>query len=153
MRQLVQGSVTQPLAGHDFSFVPETADSFSLLSLRAKLVTSATAANRFPHFQVTDQTGTVLHEITGAAAQTATSTVVYNVVGRDGSSRRGEAVVDGVASLPWPGIWYPAGSKILTLTTAIDTGDQWSAIAWTALVGDEWEHLQLLDDIAGAIGS
>ena len=153
MRRFTQGSLVQPAAGHDIADPTETTDSFRLLTWRAKLLTSAVVANRFPHFQITDKSGTVLHDIAPAAAQVAGTTVVYDLCGGGGANPGGEAVVDGVSSLPLPDIWWPAGTKFNSLTTAIDVGDQWSAISWTAFIGDELEHLRWLEEIAGSIGS
>jgi len=41
---------------------------------------------------------------------------------------------------------------VVTLTTAIDVGDQWSDVYWSALVGEEWEHLRWLEQIAAQLG-
>lgn len=152
MHRYTEGPQQSPAAGHDLSFIPSTGDSFQLLTLRAKLVTSAVVANRFPHFQIVNPSGQVLHEVVSVAAQAASATVTYDLCGRNGAAFQGGAVSDTVSSLALPDVWWPADCTIRTVTTAIDVADQWSAIYWTALIGDEWDHLRLLEQIASQLG-
>lgn len=148
----VEGSVPAPAVGTDLSFTPAHGNRHVLTTLRAQLVTSSGVANRFPHFQLKNNAGQVIHEITAPAAQTATTTVTYALVARNGAAFQGSAVVDGVASMTLPDLWWPEGYSWNTATTALQAGDQWSISYWSALVGDEWEHLQLLAQIAAQLG-
>lgn len=152
MPEYVEGSLPPPAAATDLSFIPAHGNRFVLTSLRAQLVTSATVASRVPHFQIVNASGQVLHEITAPAAQTATTTITYDLCARNGAPFQGSAVVDGVAGITLPDLWWPAGTQIKTATTAIASGDQWGSIYWTALVGDEWEILQLLAQLAKQAG-
>jgi hypothetical protein len=120
--------------------------------LRATLVTSAAVANRYPHFEFVNPDGTVLTAAVAHTAQTAGLTVKYNNVSDNGNLSEGSATNDGEASLPLPGMWFPAGTTIKTVTTAIDVGDQWSGIFYSFLEGDEWEHLKLLQELTSSMG-
>lgn len=153
MHKSVVGSQASPAAGADVSFTVDTEASFRLLTLRAKLVTAAAVANRFPHFQVTDQSGDVIHELVAVAAQAAGATVTYQLSSGNGAPYQGGAISDGVAGLAWPDLWFPAGSKIVTTTTAVQAADQWSGIFWSALIGDEFEHVRWLERIATGLAS
>lgn len=152
MHRYIQGSVAQPAAGADLSEIPNYGDAFRLLTLHAKFVTSATVANRYPHFQFVSPSGEIIHEVVPSAAQVAGATTYYDLCGGNGASFDGTAVHDNVVSLSLPDFWFPAGTKVLTLTTGIAAGDQWSSIFWSALVGEEWQHLRLLEEIAAQIG-
>jgi hypothetical protein len=152
MHRFTRGSQPAPALGADVNFVPETADSFRLLTVRARLVTSAVVANRIPHFQLKDKDGTIMHEIVAAAAQVASTTITYQLTCGNGAPYQGGAVSDGVSGLAWPDLWWPAGATFDTLTTAIDVGDAWSVTSYAMLVGDEFEHLRWLKWIADAQG-
>lgn len=152
MSQFVQGSIQNPAAGADLAITPVTGEAWRLLTLRATLTTAVAVANRVPHFQIIDQSGTVVHEIVAVAAETASSVVTYQLTCGNGAPYQGGAAFDGVSGIALPDIWFPAGFKIKTATTAIAAADQWSAISWALRVGDEYEHLALLREIAGSIG-
>jgi len=153
MHQYIQGSFGRIAAGADINDPTSTGASFRLLTFRAQLVTSATVANRWPHFQFVTESGDVLHEIVPAAAQAAGATVVYDLCAATGASNDGSAVADGVSSLALPDLWFPANTHLNTKTTALDAGDQWSMIYWSADIGEEWEHLRWLEEIAANIGA
>lgn len=148
----VQGSLAKIAAGVDLSEIPNYGDSFRLLTLRAELVTSATVANRYPHFQFVSPSGQVLHEVVPMTAQAASVTTFYNLVAASGSANEGSGVNDNVSSLALPDLWWPAGTTVRTTTTELQVADQWSGVYWSALVGEEWEHLRLLAEIAATLG-
>lgn len=152
MHRYIQGSVPVPAPGADLLDIPNYGDAYRLLTLRAVLTTSATVANRYPHFQFVSPSGAVLHEVVPMTAQAASTAVAYDLVGASGSANEGSQVNDGTASLVLPDLWWAAGTRVRTVTTALQVGDQWSAVYWTALVGEEWEHLRLLAEIASQIG-
>lgn len=152
MHRYVQGSVANPAAGHDLADIPNYGDTFRLLTFRARLATSAVVANRVPHFRFVSPSGNVIHEVVPSAVQAASLTVTYDLVGGSGAANEGSAVSDGVSSLCLPDFWFPAGTTLETATTALDVGDTWSAVYWSAIVGEEWEHLRLLTEIASQIG-
>jgi len=152
MHRYVQGSVATPTAGLDIAEIPNYSDTFRLLTLRAEFVTAAAVANRYPHFQFVSPSGDVIHEIVPQTAQAAGATVTYDLVGGSGSANEGSTLNDGVSSLSLPDFWFPAGTKVRTLTTGLQAADQWSNVFWSALVGEEWQHLRLLEEIAATIG-
>jgi hypothetical protein len=152
MRRFTRGSQQSPAVGTDLSAIIENRDSFLLNTVRITFTTSAVVANRFPHFQITDKDGTVLHEIVAVAAQAAASTVLYQLTRGNGAPYQGGAVSDGVSGIALPDITFPEGCLFKTKTTAIDVGDQYSAFSWSALIGDEFEHVKWLEEIAGSIG-
>ena len=152
MHRYVQGSVAEPAAGADLTEVPNYGDTFRLLSLRATLVTSSTTASRYPHFKFVSPSGNVVHELVPSTAQVASKTVVYQLVGGNGAAYEGSATVDGLSSCSLPDLWWPAGTKVETATTAIDAGDQWSDIYFSMLVGEEQATVRLLSDIAHSLG-
>lgn len=152
MHKFIQGSNQNPAAGADVAITPITGEPFRLMTLRAKLTASVVVANRFPHFQIIDQSGAIVHEIVANAAQVASSIVTYQLTCGNGAPYQGGAVVDGVSGIALPDIWFAPGFKVRTLTTAIDAGDQWSIVNWTALTGDEYEQARWLEQIAGSIG-
>jgi len=152
MHRYVQGSLANPAAGADLHDIPNYGDTFRLLTLRAKLVTSATVANRYPHFQFVSPSGAVIHEAVPQAAQVASAAIYYDLVGGSGSANEGSAVNDDVSSLALPDFWFPAGTIVKTVTTNIQVADTWEEIYWSALVGEEFEHLRLLAEIAQALG-
>jgi hypothetical protein len=151
MPKRIQGSLAQPALGVDLVDIINTSDSFKLQTLRATLTTSAVVANRFPHFRIVNQNGDIFHEMVASTAQTASSTIVYDLCGGNGGAAAGTATVDGVASIKLPDFWLPGSADLSTVTTALDAGDQWSKIFWTALVGDEFEHLKMLQWIADGV--
>ena len=144
----VQGSIAQPAAGADLSYLPDFTDAFRLLTLRVQLTTAVAAANRYPHFQFVTASGEVMHEVVAAAAQVASTTITYLLVGAGGSSTNGGVLTDNTSGLALPDIWWPAGTRLRTATTAIQAADQWSSSFFTLHVGREHEHLQYLMEIA-----
>lgn len=152
MHRYIQGSLAQPAAGVELSELPNYSDTFRLLTLRAKLVTSATVSNRWPHFQFVSPSGNVVHEIAPHAAQVASAAIYYDLCGAGGAAFEGSAVNDDVSSLSLPDFWWPAGTTVVTSTTNLQSGDVWEDVYWSALVGEEFEHLKWLAQIAADIG-
>lgn len=116
---------TNPTAGAEISQTVPTGEAWLLTSVVATLVTSAAVANRSPHL-IIDDGANVLANLVPAAAQAASTTVVYawTVGGFDAG-----AVRDGVAAsgqLP-AGLRLQPGYRIRTVTTALDVADDWSA--------------------------
>ena len=152
MHRYTQGTEAQPAVGVDLANVPNYGDSFRLLSLRVTLTTSAVVANRYPHFQYVTPSGAVLFETVPSTAQVASKSTVYQLTAGNGAPNEGSAVNDNVSGIAAPDFWLPAGTKIRTVTTAIDVGDQWSAVYYSMLVGEEQEHLHLLSEIVRSLG-
>lgn len=152
MHHYDQASVASPAVGHDLSGIPNYGDGYRLLTFRARLTTSAVVANRYPHFQFVSPSGNVIHEVAAYNAQVASTVTTYDLVAGLGVQGGGIYLTDGVSSLPLPDLWFPAGTKIQTKTTALDVGDKWDEVYYSALIGDEWEHLRLLAEIKAQLG-
>lgn len=151
MRKQRTVTVDQPAAGADWSFVPSTSDWSKLVSITAKLVTSATAANRGPDLHVTDLNGNVVSADAASIDQIASSTFIWSW--RPGAMFYGQASTSGVVANSCPGFWLPPGAAVGTKTVNIDAADQWSLVVATFIVGGEWEHLELvraLESVASA---
>lgn len=146
-------TLQQPAAGAEIVDIPNYGDSHKLLSLRAQFVTSAVVANRFPHLQLADRNGNVYWEVVAGTAQAAGTTVTYSWVSGSGAMNQGTTLVDNLVSMPLPEFWVPEQFCWKTKTTAIDVGDQWQNITVQFIAGNEWEHLQYLEEIAHLVGS
>jgi hypothetical protein len=133
--------------GTDFADVPNFGDSHKLLSINATLVTSATVVNRFPHLQLVDRNGNVFYDIAAGTAQAASQTVHYQFTADGVSAPQGTVLVDNLVSMPLPNFWAPPQFKWQAATTALQVGDQWSAISIYYLTGEEWEHLVHLEEL------
>lgn len=116
-----------PAAGADFSFT-FPAGVHHLLDVAAVLVTSATVANRGVKFQLQDAAGNVLGTWGANFAHAASLTLNYSapatIAGQTDPNGNFGAIV-----VPMPdSIQVVAGWKLLSLTSNIQVGDQWSAI-------------------------
>jgi hypothetical protein len=122
---IVRASTGNPAAGNDFSFIPADALRWRIQSLKATLTTSATVANRIVHALVTDAGGAVYWNEPAITAQVASTTVQYCF----GPGLTPQPTVDGVAVIGVPSnLIIAQRHQILSATTALQAGDQWSAI-------------------------
>ena len=118
--------VSNIAAGADWSIVAPGRGYWLLLSVYAKLVTSAVVANRQAQFTVDDQSTTYFKVPLGAAIA-ASSTVEYcGFAGAQASAIAGGTVV---FPLPPTGLLLPPGARFRITTALIDAGDQWSNVA------------------------
>ena len=145
MHKYVREAIPQPAAGADISNFPSTSAEYRLLTVRAKLTTSATAASRYPHFRFVTPSGDVFFETVPSAAQIASKTVFYMLTSSGGAPNEGSAVNDDVSGLSLPDFWIGEGCKFETSTTAIDPGDQWSDIYAKYLIRDELGMIALIE--------
>ena len=114
-----------PAAGADWQTNPNQASQ--LIAVTATLVTSATVANRLPALQLKDNAGHVLAQLPAQAVQAAGATIIY-VWGQN----QPYTVANGLSLAPVPaGIVMAANWTVGTSTTALQVGDQWSAIVAT----------------------
>lgn len=149
--RIVTLQVPQPAAGAGFTFVPSTTDKTLLLALTGKLATDATVASRRPALTLADQAGLTYWTADAVFGQAASLAVIY-------SWARGAALAPAAAlvtaervALPLPWLRLQPGDEVTVSTTAEDTGDQWSAIVYRAIVGDWWEHEEELAALAQAL--
>ena len=148
--RIVTESVPNPAAGADWSFTASATDKCLLLAVTAKLTTSATAANRRPALELEDQNDLTYWTGDAGFPQVASLTVVYSWA-RGASIPPPTAVADAERiALPLPWLRLQPNDTVESATAAIDAGDQWSAIAYRAVVGDWWEDEQELAYLAQA---
>jgi hypothetical protein len=153
MPRRIEGSLATPALGTEVSPLAVFGEEFRLLTLHLSLTSSAVVANRFPHFQFVSPSGDIIHEVVPVAAQAASLTYVYDLVAESANLSEGSAVHDDVVSLPLPKLWFPPSTIVRTKTTALDVGDAWTKVYFTAEVGGQYEHERLLQEIADNIGA
>jgi hypothetical protein len=116
-----------PAAGVDFSQQVAAGEQWILRGLHAQLVTSAAAANRVPHFQVTDGAGNIAVDVSSLVNQAASLTFNYGAF--NGGQNQS---FDSLVQMPLPfELRCQPGYIIKSLTTAIQAADQWSQIIMT----------------------
>jgi hypothetical protein len=122
----VEGSTVvapaNPAAGADWSFTITAGGT--LQSVTARLVTSATAANRTPQLVVTDGAGHTVALSPAAPAQPASATATYQWSATSPS----QAATGATVTLPVPALTAAVGWTVATTTAGIQAGDQWSNI-------------------------
>lgn len=133
------GTVVNPAAGADFAFSTlNTNGRTRVASLKATLTTSATVANRFPSFTITDVSSGILHyQVQDTAAVPASTTVTYSLVPGGTNVRGGGAPIFVTLPLPSPEIDIN-GATLASSTQGLQVGDQWSAISFGT---ETWEEL------------
>jgi len=132
---LVSQAVKAPAAGTDFSVqVPDAGAPWEIVAVRARLVTSATVANRFVSAVVTDNNGDEYYRAGFDTALVASTTYVLTFTPSVAT------VVGGVTNtkaltFPIPGGPYLPRYSVASVTAAIDTGDAYSQVrVWYAAV-------------------
>lgn len=128
---VVSQVVAPPAAGADFTVT--TPDSgaqgmWQIIAVRARLVTSATVANRFVALAVKDEVANEVYRVGYDTAITAGLTIICTFTPAVTSVVGGITNVKSLA-FPLPPGPYPSRTAFSSVTTAIDTGDQWSQIA------------------------
>lgn len=118
-------ALADPAAGAVWEIKATGAATLRIVSLVARLTTSAVAANR----QVTliaDDSERVWYAQPASAVQVAATTTDY--AAHTGATPAGAA--GGVLTLPLPtaGLLLLPGHRLRVTVTAIDAGDQWTAI-------------------------
>ena len=151
MGRYTEGSLDEPSAGSDWSFVPSSTDSFRLTSIYAKFTTSATVASRTPRLTVTSQSGADLFAKATVSTIGASVTTIFSWSSGAGPATGGSTSYDGTISDGVPDWWMPPNTTIKIVTGLLQAADQWFDIAWTALIDDERGRLERLVDIEEAI--
>lgn len=137
MHRLRSGSIPPVAAGADFTFRPSGSEWSKVVALRATLTTSATVASRVPVFQILQQDGTVVFDRAATTAQAASTIDVYDLSQTLPSDANNGSAANGFSALVLPDFWLPSGWAIRSLTTAIQTTDQWSALSFAAILADD----------------
>lgn len=124
-------SFVSPAVATDFTVtVPDTGQMWRLVAIHAQLVTDSNAANRIVNINIKDHDGKIVYEGGITTAITASLTIPLTFTPQVAS-----AVGDITAAkrflFPIPDGPYLPGWTINSVTTAIQVGDQYSALrAW-----------------------
>jgi hypothetical protein len=153
MAKYVQGSVDQPAAGADFSFSPSNGDSFKLLTLRAELLIAADGGAEAGVLEFADKSGNAILDVNSTPAGEASATFYFNWAARTTYLTQALEASPFYLFQPLPDLWMPEGTTISTITQSLVADDQWTNIVYTALVGEEFEHLVLLERLIHRISS
>lgn len=113
-----------PAVGAEWSYRVDGNRQLVMTSVIFTLATSAVVANRFPHIQYADGDGRVFADVVPVAAQAAGATVTYYAA----PDFTLQDVVDSTVQMRIPRIVLPPNWIIQTSTSAMDAGDQYSAI-------------------------
>jgi len=128
---VVAQSFPNPAAGADFTITtPDTLAQgmWSIVAIRARLVTSATVANRFVQFVVKDQTADEVYRVGYDTAITAGNTVILTFAPAVATITGGVTNVHAL-TFPMPAGPYPSRTAFSSVTLNIDTADQWSQLS------------------------
>lgn len=120
---------TSPAVGADFTLkVPDTGEMWQLVAIHASLATSAAAANRIVNLTVKDHAGVIVYEFSITTAITAGLTIPITFTPQV-ASVSGDITAAKRFLFPVPAGPYLPGWTFNSVTTAIDTGDQWGQLA------------------------
>jgi hypothetical protein len=118
--------VSNPAAGAEWTFTVPAATTYTLKSVFYQLVTSSAAATRISLLKITDGTNTLFQ---GDVSVSQTASLTKKYAGGSGiTDPLGASSNFPVVALPVDMVLGP-GWKVGTATTAIDLGDQYSAIS------------------------
>lgn len=118
-----------PAAGADFTFtIPDVGSVYEIVSIRARLVTSAAVANRLVHCVIKDAATNEVYRVGADLAITAGLTTIYTFAPAIASIVGGHTTNNDIG-YPIPEGPYLPRWTIGSLTTAIDVADQWSLIS------------------------
>jgi hypothetical protein len=126
-------SVGLPAAGADWSQAVPALTRWQLKSIFARFSASVAVANRAPAFSLAYLAG-VLCQVPVAAAITASQVVFVEGQPFATYNPSVSGAFDMFVPIP-PGITFPAGSFISSITTAIQAADQWAQITLNV---EEW---------------
>lgn len=117
-------SNTDPGAGQEASWVVPAGENWELLSLHLVLVTSAVVANRVPNIVIDNSGAAIYTKLAAGTTQPASISADYSF-SVDLPLSTGALAAGGVSTGSMPRMVIPAGSRIRTLTTALDAGDNY----------------------------
>jgi hypothetical protein len=149
--RIVTEQVPAPAAGSDWAFTPSSTDRVLLLSVTAKLTTSAAAANRRPALALEDQNDLTYWSADSVFPQAASLAVTYSWA-RGASNPPAAAIVtlERVA-LPMPWLRLQPNDAVESDTALLDVADAWTNIVYRAVIGDWWEDEAELAYLARAL--
>lgn len=118
-------AVDSPAAGAGRSYTYSTSEYHMLRTLCFQVVTSSAVANRIVYLDLIDGAGNRIIRSSAGFTQTASLTTVYSFGTHLGAYGANAAASIGCGLPP---VWLHPGAKFTIGVTAIDTGDQVSAI-------------------------
>lgn len=121
-------SQSNPSAGSDWTVTVPAGQTWVVESILAVLTTSATVANRTALLRITSG-GTIIVQLPPAAAVTASTPTAYNWA--PGVANVAVTQSQSVSTPPLPLV---PGTVISSVTSGLQSGDQWSLIAFNVLV-------------------
>lgn len=143
--------VASPAAGAEWTVPVQSSTVWLVQAVNARLVTSATVANRSPRLQISDGSSTIV--LAGASAVEAASGSVLHVWAR-GLAGFNNSTSGGVLPQSLPAIPLLGGWSLGTLTSSIDAGDQWSGIFLYVLEIEQTPYdVEVQRDLAQLAGS
>lgn len=117
-------ALDDPAAGADWAYKLPTNRLAKLKAVNAKLTTSATAATRAPQLQVKTQNGRlVIGTLLNVPLTEGESGILYWATGYGMQTHTSYLVSPGL-----PFLTLPPGCTVLSVTTTLKAGDQWSTI-------------------------
>lgn len=119
-------TLANPAAGADFSFTVPAGSGWTIESLYAHFVASATVANRVPRLVVRDPSAVTWVFMPSNAAITASQGADLTWLKASNDRQAPAGLLEWLVNMP--PIFIPPGWQLLTITNAIAAGDQWSAI-------------------------
>lgn len=149
--RIVTEQVNNPAAGADFTFTPSQTDKVLLLTLTAKLTTSAVVASRRAGLHLLDQQAINFWSADAVFPQAASLAVTYSWARGASLAPPAALLATERVALPFPWLRLQPGDQIAAQTTLIDVGDQWTNVVYRAIVGDWWEDEQELAHLAQAL--
>lgn len=127
---------TLPAAGSDIHEVVPTNRRWKLLGLRANLTTSATVANRFARFTLSDGGGIIYFGAGSSFAHVASTAINYAIF--PGSQFFNDT--NGTITVPFPNEQFLKPASIIsTATIGIQAGDQWTAPLYLVQEWGQWD--------------
>lgn len=130
-RQVIY-TLANPAAGAEITLTVPAGKVWRVISMSCILTTNATVANRSPAFTFDDGTNTV-YKISASQVEAASSGVFYLIQGENFQAYSNA----GFIQMPVLRTLLGPGYRIRSSTTAIQTGDQYSAIV---LLVEEWSR-------------
>ena len=133
---LASQSIQSPAPGADFTIVvPDAGNVWEIVAIRARLVTSAAVANRLVHCVIKDAAANEVYRVGADLAITAGITTIFSFSSALAAIVGGHTTNNDIG-YPIPEGHYLPRWTIGSLTTLIDTGDQWSQISvWYRQLG------------------
>lgn len=150
-RRVVTRLLPEPAAGADIKYEPSQSDPVRLLSLHAKLTTSATVDSRRVALSFLDESAVEYWTADLAALQAASLAVTYSWSPRASTVALATLTSGERAQAGFPGFWLQPGDTIATVTALLQAGDQWSNIVVRYQICEVWEHLQMMAQLEAAL--